>query len=653
MGGIFQLLAAGFAEPLVRSLISQHYDNRNKKDKDKDKDKDKEKDKNDTPPTLQWVVQGAGRSNGVIGEEVVLLIYPHSCAAPAIDLANLSVSISRKGGVLSETKNFQRIDLGWSCKYTRPLEPGEYTIVLSYVGIPATRIEFLCQATSAIPPGNKTVADLRHSVAYGQGLCSGLAGEKTQFTVRIRDELGGDVPSTYDGSCEVFMFSDASTGDMKLASTSSTIKSGAFVFSYTRPTRVKQYKLWIFINHQYLNGRPIRVKITSQPAIPSIMNSRFNITDTTPNFVDTDRTGLITMMDGDGDRWMEGEIVGLKGTMRLGASGTETPLVLVDLLDGTYSINLRFDQSGLWNIVLTCGQSTSGPLTSEYRVSVLATPTLVGVRCFGPGLSPGLGSGPTFFNIQGYDQYGSRITADQNDFEVVLQHGAPSLSINDTMVCVSYGRPTGTIAYNVVSVLWSAVHVTNSPFLVGNVPEIQATSPEKSIVQSETYRIGESSTAIVLAVDLDGLRRFVGGDNVGAKLDQQELEVIDQQDGTYAVKYIPLTANCILDITINGTALPHFSPESPVPMPSVYGPDNPTAKVGVQATFDIGGVHVDQKRYDGRLVFIMASIVVDVVNVDISATTDHGLRRATYTIPDSTEGQSAVSSASQTYIFRC
>lgn len=489
----------------------------------------------------------------------------------------------------------------------------------------------------------ESVGDPDNSIAYGEGLCSGVAGAETEFTVLVRDQFGEDIATT-SVLCEAFLVEDLSSAILQPL----TPKPGTSVFPYTRPAEVNEYSIRILVNNQALDISPIPLLITKQRATPSIENSTFSKPHA-PYFVNSDLHGMIETNDQYGARYMTGGDMLFKVTVQKVGSEIKTPISLVDLLDGTYSIPLRFNEAGKWKIFCNApsdDQADGEPVKTEHEVEVLATPTLVDVRCFGPGLSPGVrvGGVPTSFNIQGLDHGGNIIpVGDGKDFKVFmyLQQGTVSWKVQNNMITVSYDRPAGSNASNVVCVLYKGVHVANSPFLVDNVPATRPTSPSKSIVKSEFHKVGELSTAIVAAVDEDGHRRFDGEDIITAKSEDPVLEVINQKDGTYAVDYFPTTAKCTLNITINGKNIPPFLPETSLPTPSVVcDPVIPSARLGAQATFDVQGVRSDQQAYKGRLVFTLTSTFVDVVDVDISAATITGLRHVSYTVSQAVKGQS-------------
>lgn len=494
----------------------------------------------------------------------------------------------------------------------------------------------------------KSVGDPDNSIAYGEGLCSGVAGADTEFTVLVRDQFG-EVIVTTSGLCEAFLVENVSSKILQPL----TPNPGTSVFPYTRPTDVEEYFIRVLVHNQALCISPIPLRITEKRATPSIEKSSFSKPHA-PYFVNCDLQGLIETNDQYGARYMiGGDMRRFTVTVQKVGSELKTSISLVDLLDGTYSVPLRFNEAGKWKIVCNApseDQAEGEQIKTEQEIEVLAAPTLAGVRCFGPGLSPGVyvGGVSAFFTIQGLDHSGNEFpVGDDKDFNVFvyLQPESVSWKVQDNMITVSYNRPAGSDSFNVVCVLYKGVHVANSPFLVDNVPASRPTSPSNSIVKSEFHKIGELSTAIVAAVDVDGHRRFEGRDSITAKSLDPELdpvlEVIDRKDGTYTVEYFPTTLTCTLNITINSQNVPSFMPKTPLPSPSVVcDPAGPSVRLGAQATFNVQGVRSDQQTYKGRLVFTSTNTFVDVVDVDISAATDAGLRQVSYTVPQAVKGQS-------------
>ena len=120
-----------------------------------------------------------------------------------------------------------------------------------------------------------------------------------------------------------------------------------------------------------------------------------------------------------------------------------------------------------------------------------------------------------------------------------------------------------------LSVMVDSAHVPGSPFRVKVVDasrrSSRVTSAAKSSVVTDMaskWIAGESVSVLVQARDTEGLDRASGGDSITAKalrqvepgiVDETELIVVDNEDGTYSVQYTPTVATAqVIKIKVNG-----------------------------------------------------------------------------------------------------
>lgn len=124
--------------------------------------------------------------------------------------------------------------------------------------------------------GSPATVDVQHcgdptySVAYGEGLCSGAAGQQTGFSVIVRDQFN-DLMGTGGENAACAAFLEHAGEDLELPASVDTA-SGLVRFEYTHPHE-KEYELRILVNGRPLDMSPVSLKIVSEPAVPTIKQS--------------------------------------------------------------------------------------------------------------------------------------------------------------------------------------------------------------------------------------------------------------------------------------------------------------------------------------------------------------------------------------------
>ena len=135
--------------------------------------------------------------------------------------------------------------------------------------------------------------------------------------------------------------------------------------------------------------------------------------------------------------------------------------------------------------------------------------------------------------------------------------------------CRCYTDCTCSAGETELSVMVDSTHVPGSPFRVKVVDasrrSSRVTSAAKSSVVTDMaskWIAGESVSVLVQARDTEGLDRASGGDSITAQalrqvepgiVDETELIVVDNEDGTYSVQYTPTVATAqVIKIKVNG-----------------------------------------------------------------------------------------------------
>ncbi|XP_043979419.1 filamin-B [Gambusia affinis] len=260
--------------------------------------------------------------------------------------------------------------------------------------------------------------------------------------------------------------------------------------------------------------------------------------------------------------------------------------------EGVYAVNVSYD-----------GHPVPG---SPFPVEAQLPPDPSKVKAFGPGLKGGLVGDPAEFTIdtKGAGTGGLGLTV-EGPTEAKIE-----CSDNGDGTCsVSY-LPTEPGDY-LVNILFENVHIPGSPFRA----DIQMPfDPSKVVASGSGLKKGKVGEISVLNVDcsragpgqlsLDAAPESGPGSGMKAKT-----EVVDNQDGTYTVTYVPLTSGMYtLMLKYGGKSVPGFpanvmvDPAVDTSKVKVFGPGVEGQAVFREATTDFtvdarpltrrGGEHV-------------------------------------------------------------
>lgn len=100
-----------------------------------------------------------------------------------------------------------------------------------------------------------SAGDPTYSIAYGEGLCSGVADQETGFSVVVHDQFNAILPEVEEDTCVAFLEGAGEDGqDLKLPVTVDATTPGVVTFKYTRPEM--DYNLRILVNERPLDMSP-------------------------------------------------------------------------------------------------------------------------------------------------------------------------------------------------------------------------------------------------------------------------------------------------------------------------------------------------------------------------------------------------------------
>lgn len=519
-------------------------------------------------------------------------------------------------------------------------------------------------------------ADPTYSIAYGEGLCSGVAGQKTCFSIEVRDQFNAAMTANDNTACSAFLEGGGEEegsggGDLELSPSAFDAQTHLVTFDYTRPVTDSYYNIRILVNERPLDMSPVRLNITPDAAVAKFTKSLLTL-PLPPYYAGPSKTYLATIeaYDQYGQRYLSSADTGtslaradIDVTLQKKGSDIPTPVKWVEHPDGRYDIHLGFEEDGTYTF--TCNVPTDAshpegkPILPEHELAVLPPPALTSFRCYGPGLSSGV-AGPTTFSVRGLDQAGKGFPITESDkgaFEVLLLHPQSSESAEitvtpDNLLNISYTRPPAELRTdNIIGMLYKGEHITGSPFLVSTAATAPANiDPERCVLISKLHKVDELSTAILVAIDTEGRRRLIGGDRIlvpcDPAIDDPVVGVLDREDGTYAIDYYPDPKNegkTVLKVIVEGVALAPFelatSPKAVAPT-VVEQEETLKAELDESATLQIqgGGKEGDDKAYKGKLVLMADKAITEVLDVEVKAADALGLRIATFTVPKTVPG---------------
>ncbi|KAH8144674.1 uncharacterized protein LAJ45_11335 [Morchella importuna] len=487
-----------------------------------------------------------------------------------------------------------------------------------------------------------SAGDPTYSIAYGEGLCSGVADQETGFSVVVHDQFNAILTAVEEDTCVAFLEGAGEDGqDLKLPAAVDAA-SGHVTFKYTRPK--EDYDLRILVNERPLDMSPITLKVTAEAAVSTTNKSGFTL-PLPPYHAETIYIATIEAHDQFGERFRAstGNATNLAVTIKKwDSSEAATTMQLVDHLDGSYDVSLRFEEAGRWKVccdVPTTVHEEGMAIITTHEFMVFPPVALTNARCYGTGLSSGL-TGAASFNVRGLDQAGKNfpiVENDEADFQVLLQHGVPAeLTVRDGVLHIDYIRPETD---NIIAVLYKGQHVSGSPFLVPTAATaVPSIDPQRCVLTSNLDKVGELFTALLVAIDTDGRRMFTGGHKVLATSKTDTVvDIVDRGDGTYAIEHYPDPANdgeTALHVTVEEFQLTEFIPARVPATPKV---EDGAAKQGEVAELRIHGMGVGEGALMGKMVIMTETVIVEVMDVEVSGTDNLGLRSAHFTVPTSVE----------------
>ena len=249
--------------------------------------------------------------------------------------------------------------------------------------------------------------------------------------------------------------------------------------------------------------------------------------------------------------------------------GTAQILNLTDHGDGTSFVQLNLDSAGDFQIKATSATDDSVNINgSPISFTVGATPVASKTKLYGPGLS--LSRTPsitTHFDIVVLDQYSNIITTglpSLDQVSITMKYGTNITKvIRGQGLRVSYTASAITsITSDLIRIFVGTTEIPESPIVIRPTnPAVAA----NSIVNWGSYVLNDISALTVIAVDTNNNRKWVGGDRVMASSSITGvqnwpfllLNVIDNQDGSYTITYVPQpeppSTTFTMNITIAGS----------------------------------------------------------------------------------------------------
>ncbi|MCJ1380283.1 hypothetical protein MMC17_003386 [Xylographa soralifera] len=511
-------------------------------------------------------------------------------------------------------------------------------------------------------PGSFTtilMPDVTKSIAGGLGLCSGKTGTTATFDVYVKDQMG----QAFIGgvNCRASL--------LVVGGTSSAIASSAgttadhYIVTYTRPTTSTSvsYSVKIFINDAALPECPVFLTSGANAMTMSVPLSTLSLS--APPYYAVSLPSLqgrafITAKDTSGGLWMDTATAGSFKITLQRVGGAAHILSLTDHGDGTSFVQMSVDSAGDFQIKATSATDDSVNITgSPITFTVGAAPVPSKAKLYGPGLS--LSSTPSstaHFDILALDQYGNVIMSglpSLDQISISMKHGTNITKIlRGQGLRVSYTTPASTVTSDLVRIIVGTNEIPQSPFIIRpSSPTVAA----NSVANWDSYALNNVSSLTVFAVDANNNRKWVGGDRVTASSSISGIQnwpflllnVIDNQDGSYAITYVPQPQPPSTTFTMNITIAGAQIKGSPFTLPmtnfdySASGLGTGAAGLAFEADIvlqakKLGVPTNDSAVVKSGVVYPQVSSSLDFVDVQFAAdTTQVGQTNGKYTIQSS------------------
>ncbi|KFY95490.1 hypothetical protein V500_02757 [Pseudogymnoascus sp. VKM F-4518 (FW-2643)] len=452
------------------------------------------------------------------------------------------------------------------------------------------------------------VVGLDKCIAGGLGLCSGLAGEDTYFSVSVNDQMGNAWVG--DMTCTASYTVNGQTTVTPLTPPSQD--KNVFHFTYTRPAATGKYYLKIFVGDKLMPDYPIKLVTAVKAVNLSVANSFLSLS-AGPYYQSLNIVATITAFDDmdDPGLWRDYSTAGnFILTTKNVVSGLVATWPLLDRGDGTSLAALLLPDLGKYEIFATSqdGKIIVDPSESPLTIEVTVPPFVADARCFGPGLSlpaSSLAAGTsTYFDIMPLDQYGRVITLspiDTTSFLVFMKEEAEVvITPHGRGRRVTYSIPTASplVPGDIIRVILNGGDVSRSPYVLTSTSA--TVSANCRVSEWISHQVEEISSFVITAADADGNARLVGGDQVkvtSADADPKwpfvVLNIRDRRDGTYLVRYIPtaIPAPSVMSINVlvNNVAImasPFSLPVSPITF-TAAGTGLEISSLGIKSEFQL------------------------------------------------------------------
>ena len=383
-----------------------------------------------SPPKLDdFTVKAVEAEGGVIALEVLGPKYAFRCGELKASVEN-AVTMD-KVPVTATQLSHQEYNIEF-----KPGKCGEYLLSITYDDNHIQGSPFRLIATDA-------------SLCYtkGKGLTAAQFGEENKFVVCTENA----------GSGELFVDVEGQEGNMELFI--SATSENRYDITYN-PPKLGMYQISVKWGDQHIPGSPFEV-LCVNAARYSVVKPPKELT-----LGKVMKVGVKVADDAAPD-WEKLEIVArlkdnrsFKGEVKKGD-------------DGNYICTVTPPELGKYQVHVRCnGLDIPG---SPFRIKVLEAPIPENVKAYGEGLENGTIGQERRFNIElknaGYGYLGFRVQGPKKGFKI-------SMDRSEEEEDIIYARytPIYTGDYT-ISVLWSGVHVSGSPFFV-NITESEEQDSE-------------------------------------------------------------------------------------------------------------------------------------------------------------------------------
>jgi hypothetical protein len=400
--------------------------------------------------------------------------------------------------------------------------------------------------------------DAAHTVASGDGLHGGHAGNQANIHVQVRDKFDNKVTK---GGAPIHASLNSPNESQHIAVIDHD--DGTYSLQYT-PTAAGHYKVHVKLGDQPIAHSPFDVHITA---------GSFNPLNFTWDGIDLDTDGKryvvagetesfsVTARDSYGNPLTSGGL-SIKGTIQ---GPGKVPVETNDHQNGTYQLSFTPEKTGLYTFTVTVNNDKIGGSKNPFgMVCIPAGPSAENTIAYGPGLKSAQIGKENVFTVESRDRFDNPLTegganvggvlVGENDIEVPI---LVTDNEDGTYTCAYPGvKVSGD--YKIIPLL-EDTPVKGAPFLIHVLPgEISVDNTDIALPE---YHVSGLEGPVITLRDEHLNAKKKGGDKIVAVIKRKTrlppVKAHSKDDGTYEIDYpASLKGDYEASVTVNGKDAP-------------------------------------------------------------------------------------------------